>query len=185
MFEEMNKNWSHQPDQPWFYDVPDDVLVKSLWKSHGNPQWKPPTSKSGRVCLESVASFFTATLCSKARAEPVRRPWWESDLGCNSKFHMQETRDENACLSYLYVFKNLYMTCNKEDPMITMFLFKALVFYDFATLDLMMVMLTYGPCSLLSHGGTNSRDSTLARLPFSDLYSLSKGDDWVRTAKRC
>lgn len=48
------------------------------------------------------------------------------------------------------------------------FLFKFLIFYDFATLDLMIVMPTNGPCTLLSHieaqtAGIRSRQVAIFR----------------------
>ena len=144
--------------------------------SRAESAWNPSLLSSQR----RSAARLVQNLCGGHGGNQT----WGAIRSFTCRKHVMRTHVFHIC-TYLKTIKNLYMTCNKEDPMITMFLFKALVFYDFATLDLMMVMLTYGPCSLLSHGGTNSRDSTLARLPFSDLYSLSKGDDWVRTAKRC
>ena len=108
-----------------------------------------------RVSLDSVASFFTATLCSKARAKPVpgghgperMRPSWGPIRILTCRKHLMITHVFHISLCIL----NKYIYICVCVCVCAWFLFKIIISYDFATLDLMIIMPANGPCTLLSH----------------------------------
>ena len=69
------------------------------------------------------------------------------------------------------------------------FLFKFLIFYDFATLDLMIVMPTNGPCTLLSHieaqtAGIRSRQVAIFRPLWDTIGSAPQMEKVLNPSKR-